>query len=141
MTRTSLELVIAGEPAPQGSKRHVGNGVMVEASKKVAPWRKAVAAAAKVALADDPTPFTEPVVVWTTYYLPRPKSVKRALPSVPPDLDKLERGLFDALTQAGVWTDDALVVDSHPRKRYADNGEVIGARVLIRTVSPENALL
>jgi hypothetical protein len=34
-------------PAPQGSKRHVGNGRMIESSTKVKPWRQAVIAAAK----------------------------------------------------------------------------------------------
>ena len=30
---------VIGIPGAQGSKRHVGNGVMVESSKKVKPWR------------------------------------------------------------------------------------------------------
>jgi hypothetical protein len=30
-----FSIFIVGDPAPQGSKRHVGNGVMIEASKKV----------------------------------------------------------------------------------------------------------
>jgi len=30
---TERNLFVPGAPAPQGSKRHVGNGVMVEASK------------------------------------------------------------------------------------------------------------
>lgn len=124
-----LELFIPGDPAPQGSKRHVGNGRFIEASKKVGPWRAAV----KAAVAElDFVPFDEPVEVFATYLLPRPKTVTRDLPSVPPDLDKLERGLFDALTQAGVWSDDSLVVDSHPSKRYAD-GNPTGA--LVRIVS------
>lgn len=29
---------VIGLPAPQGSKKHVGHGVMVESSKKVKPW-------------------------------------------------------------------------------------------------------
>ena len=30
------------EAAPQGSKRHVGRGIMIESSKRVKPWRDAV---------------------------------------------------------------------------------------------------
>src|SRR5690606_16868121 len=38
-----LELFVPGRPAPQGSKRHVGNGVMLESSKAVAAWRTTIA--------------------------------------------------------------------------------------------------
>lgn len=112
-------LQVSGEPAPQGSKRHVGNGRMIESSKKVAPWRKAVLEAVQEQHPELEA-FDSPVEVTAIFYLTRPKSVKRAVPSVPPDLDKLERGLFDALTIANVWTDDSLVVRAHSMKVYAD---------------------
>ena len=32
-------MFVPGKPAAQGSKRHVGNGVMIESSKRVKPWR------------------------------------------------------------------------------------------------------
>ena len=38
------KFTVHGLPAPQGSKRHVGKGVMVESSKYVKPWREAVKA-------------------------------------------------------------------------------------------------
>lgn len=121
--RSELTLSIVGLPAPQGSKRHVGNGRMIEASSKVGPWREAVAQAvsARFAETDDYTRFTDPVRIKTTFYLPRGKTIKRPWPSVPPDLDKLERGLFDALTIAGVWADDALVIETAATKLYADD--------------------
>ena len=34
-----LSFDVKGVPGAQGSKRHVGRGVMLESSKKVAPWR------------------------------------------------------------------------------------------------------
>ena len=37
---------VRGVPAPQGSKRHIGHGIMIENSKKVKPWRQDVRAAA-----------------------------------------------------------------------------------------------
>ena len=134
--RQALYFFAEGVPAPQGSKRHVGNGRMVESSKKVKPWRAAVNAAALLAFekTNSSEAFELPVEIWATFYLPRPKTVKRALPSVPPDLDKLERGLFDALTQAGVWADDSLVVRSHGAKFYADTHRP-GALVAIEVVS------
>lgn len=121
--RTELTVSIDGLPAPQGSKRHVGNGRMIEASSKVGPWREAVglAVSRRFEQTDDFTRFTEPVQVDVVYYLPRGKTIKRIWPSVPPDLDKLDRGLFDALTLAGVWVDDALVIRSTSTKTYADD--------------------
>ena len=41
---TVVTIKVSGEPAPQGSKRHVGGGRMIEASKKLPPWREAVRA-------------------------------------------------------------------------------------------------
>ena len=38
---TPITLTVRGLPAPQGSKRHIGRGVMVESSKRVKPWRDA----------------------------------------------------------------------------------------------------
>lgn len=133
--RNEIYLEIFGVPAPQGSKRHVGNGVMVESSKKVAPWRKAVAAAVAEMFEEtgDDTALDGPLEVWSTFYLPRLPSVRRQYPTVPPDLDKLERGLFDALTIAGVWTDDSRVIRSHAAKNYADMNAP-GAVVEIRVV-------
>lgn len=126
-----IQLRVYGDPAPQGSKRHVGGGRMIEASKKVGPWRRAVAEAA-LALGDH-KPLDGPLEADVTFYLPRPKSVKRALPHVPPDLDKLVRGLFDALTIAGVWVDDALVVRTYACKFYSDLEEA-GAEVTVAEV-------
>lgn len=137
--RDELYFTVAGvEPGPQGSKRHVGNGVMIEASKKVAPFRAAVADAvfrAFVATGDD-RQFTDAVVIWATFYLPKPPSVKRLLPSVAPDLDKLQRTLGDALSiNCQVLKDDSLIVRWHATKLYATNPADMGVRVAIKTVA------
>ena len=57
---------VNGTPGAQGSKRHVGHGVMIESSKKVKPWRTDVKTAAEhatgnVAHFDPWTPHTGPV--------------------------------------------------------------------------------
>lgn len=62
-----------------------------------------------------------PVDVVATFYLARPKTVKREHPTVPPDVDKLARGLLDALQLAKLITSDAQVVDLTVRKRYSDH--------------------
>jgi crossover junction endodeoxyribonuclease RusA len=120
-------------PAAQGSKRHVGNGVMIESSKAVKPWRQDVVAAADRAMNNDPQfeMFTGPVEVTIDFFFARPKShygsgrnagtLKVAAPTYVdkrPDIEKLERSTHDALTTAGVWRDDALVVKHSGAKRY-----------------------
>lgn len=125
---TVWQLRVHGLPAPQGSKRHVGGGRMIEASKKVAPWRAAIVAEAdRMGLTD--LGLDGPITARCTFYLPRPiKHRKRdglrddapTWPAKVPDLDKLLRSTFDALTTAGVWRDDAQVVVISASKRYAD---------------------
>jgi crossover junction endodeoxyribonuclease RusA len=130
-----FSIFIVGDPAPQGSKRHVGNGVMIEASKKVKPWRKAVAdQIAKAFVIQGESRFEGAVELEQIFLLAKPTSVRRLLPTVPPDLDKLERGLWDALTLTKIWADDSLVVISRSRKVYAKHGEPTGVFIHIREV-------
>jgi crossover junction endodeoxyribonuclease RusA len=130
-----LTFFVEGEPAPQGSKRHVGGGRMIEASKKVGPWRAAVSST--VALLDF-VPFSDAVDVRVVFFIARGKTVKRVKPIVPPDLDKLLRGLLDAMTIANVWLDDSLVTSfSNVEKKYQDEDEFgrVGALVTVIDVS------
>jgi crossover junction endodeoxyribonuclease RusA len=139
MTRTELTFTVYGEPAPQGSKRIGRHGQLIEASKKVRPWRKAVADAVfrEFVTSGDARAFTEPVVVWVTFFLPRPKSVKRLMPAVAPDLDKLCRSLGDGMSiDSNVLTDDSLIVEWHAQKLYADTHPA-GAHVVIRLASAD----
>jgi len=127
---------IDGEPAPQGSKNgFVKNGrvVMVESSKKVKPWREAVAAETKRQLEDlYHFPYTKPVEIALVFHLPRPKTVTRKWPAVKPDLDKLVRSTFDGLTTGGLYTDDALVIALSASKQYATDR--IGCQVIASEV-------
>ncbi|MGI9136400.1 MAG: RusA family crossover junction endodeoxyribonuclease [Candidatus Nanopelagicales bacterium] len=133
----SFELRVFGTPAPQGSKRHVGGGRMVEASKKVQPWREAIVTECqRTGLADTRVDF--PVSIAITFYLQRPAGhrgthgIKPSAPIYPhrtPDLDKLVRSTLDGLTQAALWVDDARVVILTAYKTYADH---TGPGALIR---------
>lgn len=146
-----LEVYVIGLPAPQGSKRGfynkgLGRVQMVESSANVKPWRQDVAAAAQAAIHETPgyEPYTGPVAVAVTFYMPRPLAHYRTgrhagtlKPTAPthcdkkPDVDKLLRSTLDALTSSGVFRDDAQVVVISGEKRYAD--AAAGARI---TVSP-----
>ncbi len=129
-----MEIRIYGDPAPQGSKR-VFNGRIVEAAgQKLKVWRKAIAAACQNLVTEEHSLLLGPVRVEVEFYLPRPASVtqkKRPLPIVPPDLDKLLRGLLDGIGQSEViWGDDSQVVQIEAVKLYADDTEP-GATVTI----------
>jgi len=125
---TVYQLRVHGTPAPQGSKRHVGGGRMIEASKKVSPWRAAIVAEAdRMGLTG--LQLDGPLTARCTFYLSRPLGHRRkhglrddapTYPAKVPDLDKLLRSTFDALTTAQVWRDDAQVVVVYATKRYAD---------------------
>ena len=53
----------------------------------------------------------------------RPKSVKRAVPTVPPDLDKQIRSILDALTGVA-YVDDSQVTHIIASKSYAPRAGV-----------------
>ena len=132
----AMETVIhvAGTPTPQGSKKGFvisGRAVLVESSAvKLKAWRKAVAEAAKHAN-DSGLPYITPVHVDIVFWLTRPQKPKFAhAPGVKPDLDKLVRGVLDALVHAGTLADDSLVTSLVAEKRYAP-GEKTGATISI----------
>lgn len=111
-----IEFSVYGLPAPQGSKRHVGGGRMIESSKKVKPWREDVRHAAERVIAARPgwIPLDAPLRVRMVFTMPKPASApktRRTYPSRTPDLSKLLRSTEDALTSAGFWKDDARVVE------------------------------
>lgn len=122
-----LIVVVHGTPGPQGSKRHVGRGVMIESSKKVKPWRQDVKTSALEAMADvdDWEPLDGPLAASMTFAVRHKPSSKPSWwpagvrwsktlmwrPGSMPDLSKLLRATEDALTDAGVWKDDARVVE------------------------------
>lgn len=111
---------VYGDPAPQGSKRHVGNGVMVESSKKVKPWRSAVTEAAMQIRTDL---LDEPLVVDMVFTFIRPTTHYRtgrnahllrdnapARPKSKPDLSKLIRSTEDALSNV-LYRDDSRITE------------------------------
>lgn len=133
-----LSFYVEGIPIPQGSKKgfsrmgstHVQ--IVDDNAAKLKPWRNTVRLAAYDALAGR-TGFSEGVSVFLDFDLPRPKSVRRLKPHVKPDLDKLQRAILDALTDAKVWGDDGQVLTIHAVKRYADDKP--GVRIKIRELA------
>lgn len=119
---------VFGTPAPQGSKRHIGRGILLEQSKKVKPWRDAIMRSAieqKVLNLQ----LTGALRIEIFFYLSRPLShrgvrgLKLSAPLFPtttPDLDKLIRSTLDGLVLSGVVKDDSLFVSIKANKEYDD---------------------
>lgn len=115
----SLTFFVRGTPAPQGSKRHVGGGRLVESSKTLPAWQGRA-------------PIDTPVAVALTIYLPRPKRSRfKVYPAGPPDTDKLQRAVGDALTASGVIRDDARIVHWDAWKIWHSEAIPPGAHITI----------
>lgn len=121
---TAVTFFVAGIPVPQGSKTAYVVGkraVLTDANKKtLKPWRAEVTRVAKASWFDRERLEDVAVRLVATFVFERPKSVKRAAPSVKPDVDKLARALLDGVTDSGIWKDDSQVTDLHVEKVYGD---------------------
>lgn len=125
-----IEFFVPGTPRPQGSKRHVGGGRMIESSKYLKAWRNTVTL---YAIAHRPIePISGAVDLALTFHMPRPAShygtgrnATRLRASAPdhhtskPDASKLLRAVEDALTDAHIWVDDSQVTSCGVVKQYA----------------------
>ncbi len=128
-----------GVPAPQGSKKHVGGGRLVEVSKKIKPWRSDIEKALRTQKPAGMIPMDGPLFCAVEFWVPRPAGhpkTKITFPIGPPDVDKLGRGALDPLTQNGIIHDDSRITDLYvckrfvpndPRHAYADDKHLTGA--------------
>ena len=131
------------ESAPQGSKKHVGNGIMVETSKRLKSWRKQVNFETKLVVSDI---IKEPVEVDVVFWFKRPKlhylpnnMLRQSAPVYitnknKGDLDKHCRPLLDSLTKSA-FADDSQVVSLHAVKKYCDTESETGANIKIKTIN------
>lgn len=133
-----LQIEIPGEPIPQGSKKAYIRGKrvnLVEANPGLKKWRQTVTLHARKHAGT----YTgeRPLHVTYRFHLTRPKSVRRWLPWVKPDLDKLIRAVNDGLGDAGVWDDDSRVTTITAWKVYEAPGYRPGAFITIREETQE----
>ena len=162
--RLSIEFAMASNPEPQGSIRQVPIGRRCSAcglarmgltsdNPDLNHWRRDVALLARQAMGDQ-RPWRGPVYAELIFVVPRPQRMppgRADYPITKPDLDKLERAIYDAC--AGhlggkqvkgqphlglVYVDDAQIVEHHNRKRYPTAAdEVPGVIVRLRALVPE----
>ena len=141
-----IVIKVYGTPGPQGSKSFKGmrggHAILLESSKKVKPWRQDVKAAAEAVRAGA-APLDGPLRLRMVFTLPKPSSApkrRRTWPMRTPDLSKLARSTEDALTDAGIWKDDARVVEYELlAKRYPLEGlyalEAPGVWIMIEVIA------
>lgn len=141
-----IEFTIHGTPRPAGSKRHVGNGVIIDSSgAKGREWRASVQAAAREHAGEL---LRGPLQVTFNFYKPRPKAhyktgkstagkLKDDMPPYPiarPDVLKWARSVEDSLTGI-LWLDDAQIVSEHISKNW---GEPARCEVSVWTINEED---
>jgi len=141
-----ITFTVIGHPAPKGSKDWKGNDrkgrpILLESSDRLPAWRKAVA----VAAVSVPWPaLPGPVAMVILFRFQRPPShySKRGLrpsapafPVGPPDVDKLLRGVYDALQDTGRLVNDSRVVLSAEAKVYCLEGQHQGAVITVLDMS------
>ena len=120
-----MQLTVEGNPVPQGSFRHVGNGRIISANPKLNAWRQTIAD--QIGLQTLERLIEGSIRVDLVFTLERPKSVSRGVrerPTVKPDLDKLVRATLDAISlerYVQLIKDDSQVTDIHAAKRYSDH--------------------
>jgi len=129
-----VSLSVVGDPASQGSHAIMQGRIVQVNSKKHKAWRNAITQTALATLPADWEPIDEPCELIVNFYMPKPASAKRSLPTVSPDLDKLIRAVGDSLTDSGVVVDDSRIVRISARKLYAIGIEP-GATIEVRTLN------
>jgi Holliday junction resolvase RusA-like endonuclease len=118
------EFHVNGLPVPQGSMKVINGRVLHSQGSALAVWRSTIAWEATLAGCK---PEEGAMKVTLIFVMPRPKTVKRAEPSVAPDLDKLTRAALDALTSVA-YVDDGQVTELHAKKIY---GNIPGLKVIV----------
>lgn len=121
-----ISFVVFCKPEPQGSSKAVmPKGArfpkVTSANGKLYPYRQQVARTALAERKCSAIPFGhhEPVTLGLRFFFQKPPSVpkKRTCHVVKPDLDKLVRGVKDALTGI-IYEDDSQVVSIRATKHY-----------------------
>lgn len=147
-----IELSICGEPRPQPRPR--ARAFQASPGKWIAQiynpadadgWKKMIACAAREHIPREP--MQGPISIRATFFLERPQShytskgLRQSAPTKHaqrPDFDNLIKAVMDALTDAGLWRDDALIADAVVAKRWAN--EHPGVFIEIESMEPAQAL-
>jgi crossover junction endodeoxyribonuclease RusA len=138
---STITFFVPGTPKPGGSKRHVGNGILIDSSGQAGKdWRGDVKVYAQQAYKGEP--LTGPLEVEFHFVRQWPKSFLRAdggikpsrhgaKPTTNPDTTKLIRSVEDALTGI-LWADDSQIVRQWGSKVY---GTKPGVEIVVKEIN------
>lgn len=142
---------IRGRAVPQGSKKafvnkHTGRAVITEQhGTRHKDWRRNVTLMAQNAPTRPEQPLEGPVAVYVDLRFSRPKnhyhhrksgSVLRddapeyVATKAVGDIDKLERAIYDALTDAGWVRDDSQIASNRTIKRWTEGADEVDVTVV-----------
>lgn len=116
-----LILPIAPMPCPRPRVALRGRVPVAYYPREYTTWKDQAADMLRDLLPDDYEAITAPTEVSIICAVERPKTTK--LPAPRPDADNYAKAVMDAMTQAGVWKDDALVGRLSVTKRWTQFGE------------------
>lgn len=142
-----MQFFVIGSPKPQGRPRAFNRGGFTKVYSPVTEWREAVKYKAHECAAIQ---FDCALQVHISYQFKRPKSHYRTgkysdvlKDSAPlymmkrPDLDNLNKAVIDAMQDAGVYTDDSIIIKLSSEKKYCAPGEKEGAFISIEYAGPK----
>lgn len=132
VARTHWAVKVWGKPIPKGSMRCVGGKggrhQLLNNDPETDKWQARIKGAGeRLGITE---PLTGPIGAQLTFTVDRPKTVSLASRPWPHegkngDTDKLARCVLDGLEQAGVYGNDAQVVELTTKKVYPDTPDVV----------------
>lgn len=136
--RQVADVWVAGLPATKGSVNVGRQGQVRQAARGYAAWSDAVRRALTVECErmDDrraiPVQRDEAAMIRCRFWVPRPAGADAYgglwAPGVG-DGDKLDRAVWDAVTKAGLWQDDAQVIEWAGSRRWASDVRSPGVHI------------
>lgn len=138
-----ISYTIFGKPQPQGSARaFVPKGwkraIITSANPNLKQWRQQATSAAMEAMQEasmlEPVDRSVAIAIQADFYFDKPASTKRSVVDkvTKPDIDKLQRGLFDSMTGV-VFVDDSQIVRVACTKNFGSPERVeVSVKLIIR---------
>lgn len=133
-----MNIKIDGIPKPQARPRFSSRGKFVKVYSPKSDWRKHLEKEFKKL----DFYFDSAIVIDLDFYMPRPKSHYRSgkfshikKDNAPeyhiskPDIDNLTKPVFDAMEDAGILSNDSIIIGGERWKTYGDEP---GVEILVR---------
>lgn len=137
--RLVVDVWVPGVPVTKGSVDVGRHGQVRQAARGYAMWSDAVRVAVLGAMVQPVVQRDELAMIRCSFWVHGSDAVRVAVPwrIGDGDGDKLERCVWDGVTKAGAWADDAQVVEWAGSRRYASASRAAGVHIAIWAITPE----